>query len=350
MGVFIFLFSVLFFLYITTINDQKTSKSRSVQTIICTILLVCIQGFRHEIIGIDSHYSYLPFFDFVSSGFSNLFDYSDVLYGFESGFVIFTKFVKSLVDDAQVYVLICSIISIVPISNLIYKHADNIPFAFIVYSSFLLYHFGFSGIRQSLAIGMSAIAFDYVIRKKLVGFILIVLFASTFHSSAILFLISYPVYHYLRLSPKRMVIIVFLFIVMLFFFDSIVSYLTELVFGGEKYMDQTDDSSAPSYNLMILLAAILAFSYASKDSRLVPLRSMILMTVLFQSLGLLSSSASRMAYYYIPYISIALPTVTKSFKSRSIIEPVLIFLFIAFFFYNNAGGYLEVIPYKFFWQ
>lgn len=350
MGVFIFLFSVLFILYFATINDQKASKSRIIQTIICTVLLVCIQGLRHEIIGVDSYNAYRPFFDSVSGGFSNLFDYSDVTFGFESGFVVFTKIVKSLVDDAQVYVLICSIISIVPISNLIYKYSDNIPFAFIVYSSFIVYHFGFSGIRQAMAIGMSAVAFEYVIRKKLVGFIIVVLIASTFHSSAILFLISYPVYHYLRLSPQRMVIVVCLFIVMLFFLDPIVSQLTELVFGGEKYMSKTGDDSGPSYNLMILLAAILAFSFTSKDSRMVPLRSMMLMTVLFQSLGLLSSSASRMAYYYMPYISIALPAMTKSFKLRMIIEPILLLLFIAFFFYTNASGYLEVIPYKFFWQ
>ena len=41
---------------------------------------------------------------------------------------------------------------------------------------------------------------------------------------------------------------------------------------------------------------------------------------------------------------------TKTMKDKGIAEVSLIAFFIAFFFYCNSGGYLEVIPYKFYWE
>ena len=54
MGIFILLFTLLFVLYLATANDQQTRKSRILQTTICCILLVGIQGLRHKNIGIDT--------------------------------------------------------------------------------------------------------------------------------------------------------------------------------------------------------------------------------------------------------------------------------------------------------
>lgn len=349
MGVFIFLFSLLFVLYLTAINNQQTRKSRIIQTAICTIILIGIQGLRHECVGIDSWNSYRPFFDSLPNQMGNLLDIQNVL-SFEPGFVVYTKIVKSILDNTQFYIILSSIISIVPISVLIYRYAKNIPFAFIIFSSFILYHFGFSGIRQAMAIGITAIAFEFIIEKKLVGFVITVIIASSLHVSSILFLIAYPLYHHLRLYPTRMILVGVLFIFFLFFLKNIVIGLTEIIFGGEKYMNKAMEDAIPSYNLMILLAAILFFSFLSNSEKIIPLRSMLLMCIIFQSLGLISSSASRMAYYFMPYIAIAIPMTTSTMKNRRIIETALIGFFVTFFFYCNAGGYLEVIPYKFFWE
>lgn len=350
MDVFIILFAILVILYFVTSNNQRSSQSRLYQTIFCTFLLICIQGLRHESIGIDSYNAYRPFFEYVMGGFNSLFNMFDIMYGFEPGFVLFTKFVKTLFDDTQTYIFICSVVSILPIAFLIYKYADNIPFAFIIFSCFILYHFGFSGIRQAIAIGVTVIAFECIVKKKLVMFIGLVLLASTIHKSALLFIIAYPLYHKLQLTPKVMFFVAIGFIVGLFFLKPIVLGLTEYIFGGEKYMHKAIEDTVPSYNLMILLACMLFFTYMTDDERILPLRSMLLMTVVFQSLGLLSNSASRMAYYFMPYLAIALPMTTSSMQLKKKLELFIIAFCIFFFFYSNGGGYLGVIPYKFCWE
>lgn len=350
MEVFILLFSILVVLYLATINHQNTTKGRRKQAVFCTILLVCIQGLRHASIGIDSANAYRPYFESVDGGFANLLNVVDLAHGFEPGFVFYTKLVKTLIDNTQVFIFISSLISIVPISYIIYKYAENIPFAFIIFAGFIIYHFGFSGIRQAMAVGITAIAFDCMVRKKLLWFIVIVVLAATIHTSAIMFLIAYPLYHYLHLSPARMLIVGIFFILFILNMRSIVVGLTGFIFGGERYMHKASELAIASYNLMFLLAVLLIFTFTSKDARIVPFRSMLLLATVFQSLGLISTTASRMAYYYMPYLSIALPMTTGTFKNKIIVELLIIAFFISFFFYCNSNGYLEVVPYKFFWE
>lgn len=338
------------FMSLASDGRRQTYNSRLVQTIFCTTVLVCLQGLRHETIGIDSYNAYRPFFEAVNAGISNIFNFEDAAYGFELGFILFTKLIKTLCDNTQFYIFVCSAISIIPIGYMIYKYADNIPFAFIIFSSFIVYHFGFSGVRQAVAVGITTISFEYVIQKKPIWFAVFVFLASVIHNSAILFLISYPLYHKLRLTPQMLFFVIIGFTLALFFLKPIVFGLTELIFGGEKYMHKAMEDAVPSYNLMILLAGFLFFTFLSKDSRLDPLRPLLLLTVVFQSLGLISTSASRMTYYFIPYLAVAIPITTSSMKIRKILEFVIASFFIFFFFYSNGGGYLDVVPYKFFWE
>lgn len=350
MGTLICLFSVLTVLYLGTINNQRKTNSRLIQTLFCFSLLVMIQGLRHSTIGIDSCNIYRPYFESVSYGLTNIFDFGEVPYGFEKGFVLFTKLVKTLFNNTQFYIFLCSIVSIAPIAYLIYKYADNIPLAFIVFSTLIVYHFGFSGIRQAMAIGITCVAFEFLLKKKPLPFIIVTLIAFYFHTSALLFLIAYPLYHYLKLTPVRLLFLGICFIIVLFFLQSFIVFLTDLIFGGEKYLDYIMKDTVPSYNLMILFTAILLFTFMVKNERITRLRVILLMAVVFQSLGLLSSAASRMAYYFIPYISLAIPITTNSTKLKIPLELSIILLMILFYIYCNASGYLDVIPYKFYWE
>ena len=53
----------------------------------------------------------------------------------------------------------------------------------------------FSGLRQAIAIGITALSFNFIKEKKPVQFILLVILASLFHKSAIVFLAMYPIYN-----------------------------------------------------------------------------------------------------------------------------------------------------------
>lgn len=351
MGVFIFMYAVFVGLYFLSFDWINAQKQRLYKTIICTTILVVIQGFRNETIGVDSYNVYRPYFDMLPGTLESLWDFSDTFANFEVGYCTLTKLIKLFTDDTQIYILICSILSIVPISYSIYKHSTNVVFSFIIFASFIVYHFGFSGIRQAIAIGLTVISYEFLLKQDKWKFVLCVLLASSFHTSAILFLIAYPCCHYLKISDTKMLILMFLFIGMLPFIKPLATMMVSLIFGGDKYVSYISKDVEPSYNLMILLFCLFLLSFISKDSRVVTLRIMIFIAVCFQSLGLLSNAATRIAYYFYIYLPIILPlSISTSKYRKSILNVALMAFMIFFYFYSNSSGYLDVIPYRFCWE
>lgn len=351
MGVFIFIYIAFVVIYLTT--KSKVNDKRLIQTILCFLLLWLIQGLRHSSVGIDSATSYIPYFESISVSWDSLFDFNDSFANFEIGYIVFNKLFKFFIStNPQLFILACSFISIAPIAWVIYKYSPNIIFSFWVFSSFQIYHFGFSGIRQTIAIGICTLAYNFIVQKKIPAFIALVLLASTFHTSAILFLPAYWIYHKLNMSPKMLFVYIIAIVFLMFTIKSVASTLVSLIFGGEQYLGALENSADPSYNLLIIFIIIFISTYISQNEELAKLRSFVLMTVAFQTLGIITTYATRIGYYYFVFFSLAIPYAieTSNLKSKGLIRGLLAVILAIFFFYVNGGGYLDVIPYKFFWE
>lgn len=351
MGVFIFIYIAFIGIYLITKN--KIGGKREIQAILCFLLLWLIQGLRHSSVGIDSATSYIPYFESLSVSWDSLFDFKDTFANYEIGYIVFNKLFKFFIStDPQLFILTCSFVSIAPIAWVIYKYSPNIIFSFWVYASFQIYHFGFSGIRQSIGIGICTLAYKFIVQKKIPAFTALVLLASTFHTSAILFLPAYWIYHKLNMSPKMLFVYIMLIAILMFTVRSVATTLVSFIFGGELYLNALIDDTVPSYNLLIAFLLILISTYISQNEELAKLRSFVLMTVAFQALGIISSHATRTGYYYFVFFSLAIPYAieTSNLNSKGFIRGLIAMILAIFFFYVNGGGYLDVIPYKFFWE
>ena len=62
----------------------------------------------------------------------------------------------------------------------------------------------FSAIRQGIAIGLIILSFEFIREKRIFAFLITVIIACTFHSTAIVGLVAYPAY-YFRISRKSAV-------------------------------------------------------------------------------------------------------------------------------------------------
>lgn len=353
MGVFIFLFIALVFIKIIT-NGIHEDKKRLFQAISCFLLLWLIQGLRHESIGIDSATSYRPYFDSIIPNWHSIFDFDNGFANFEIGFIILNRLFKTVISsNTQCFILFTSFLSIAPISFIIYKYSNNIIFSFWIFASLQIYYFGFSGIRQAIAISICCLSFHYIVKKQIPIFVSLVLLASTIHTSALLFLPAYWLYHKVNISSKMLCVSLIGIAFGVFSLRSIATTIVSLLFGGEKYLSALEIEGVPSYNLLIIFIVILLASYLSNDEKILKFRSFILVTVAFQSLGLITTYATRIGYYYYVFFPIIIPIIigTSPFiKEKKIIIGIACILFCLFFFHVNGNGYLDVIPYKFFWE
>ena len=115
---------------------------------------------------------------------------------FERGFIIYNKLVGFLGTDRQMFLFVTAAVSIVPIMYYLSKNSKNMLLSIIIYLGLPVFLLCFSGLRHAIAIGITSLSMIYIKEKSLVKFILLVLLASTFHFTAIVFLIAYPITSY----------------------------------------------------------------------------------------------------------------------------------------------------------
>lgn len=347
MEIFIWMYFLLFAIW--GISAAMPSRlSRKFSCFGSFLVLWLIQALRSIYTGTDLH-SYIPFFHRSSD---MAIGYNDQLH-FETGYQIYTQLISHYVTlDENVFLAITSFFVIAPISYVIYRFSSKPSLSFIIFASFLIYMFSFSGLRQAIALGLTTFSYIYIDKKKLIPFVLIVLLASTFHTSAILFLLAYPLCNYLNFTPRKYLMVGGIAIGCLFALKSIAIWLVELLFSEGKYVHYLEKETAGAYMLLIALLLLFLFTFYGKGDMLEHLRPLIFVGMIFQSLGLLSSSATRLAYYFYIFIFLALPAVSESRpKSEQQIFNLGIAAFMVFFFfYTTSEGTMGVVPYHFFWE
>lgn len=207
--------------------------------------------------------------------------------------------------------------------------------------------------RQVLAIAITAFSYKYIREKKPIPFILVTLLATTFHQSAILFLMAYPAYH-LRLNKKIRLLLTGVLPIIFFLRYPLFSALSKLL----------KDDAVPDNNnaltLFVIFTALYGFSVLySDDGESSGLCNLFWLACVCQAFGGVYSTAIRVGYYFMVYLILLLPENLTYMKEKLkdsnytyLIFSVVIFgAFCAFGLYSLYSTYWSIsYPYYFFWQ
>lgn len=344
MGIFIAMYIGLLLTWWISSQLPRKNASRFIW-VIGFLILWLIQALRYEYIGTDLKF-YIP--TFINDDWGK--------YSVESGYVAMNSLIHKFTNNPNILLAIVSFITLFPISYIFKKYSTNISLSYIIFASFIIYHFTFSGLRQAIAIGIIMYSYIYIDRHKIIPFLVCVVIASLFHVSSIVFVIFYPLCNCIKMSKHKFLFAVILGFVIVLALKPILEVLIPLIFGENKYMGYIEKDTVPAYNMIIIIFAIFLFTFiVNKPSKqLQNYRMAVFCAVMCQTLGLISMSATRIGFYFIPFIALAIPQTLSESKrltiNKSIITTCITAFMIFFFFYANAGGYLEVIPYKFFWE
>lgn len=134
---------------------------------------------------------------------NSLYDFlsvSDDVQAQEVGFCLLNWAVKSIFDDYNMLLFIIALIILVVKYDWYNRY---MPFPLVaLFVNFSSYLGDIFFIRQSLAIAITIFAFRYIVRKQLWLFISFVLIAGSMHTSAIIFIPAYWIYH-LQITAKN---------------------------------------------------------------------------------------------------------------------------------------------------
>lgn len=340
-------------LVVSILNRQNTQRQRLTQTIMSGFGLWLVLALRSPSCGVDLA-AYIRFFeqDFDRSFLDIFLSRNE---GLETGWLLYSKTVSLFTHDSQMLLAITAALTVWSVSWMIYKYASNITLAFIIYASFGLYYFSFSGIRQALALAITFYAAHFILEnRKLWVFGALVLLASAIHSSAIVFFVALIPLRF-KMTRRRGALVLIATLCVLPFLRAIVQYITPILFENryQHYEDEGGAIGLLSIYALLFISSLLISD--DKDRRYNFYRWMLLFSLAGQSLGLISTGAmTRIAFYFSIFYPLYIPEFLGRLKLKPeiklFIKAGLIIGFIAFFYLTNKGGYLNVIPYHFFWE
>lgn len=334
---------------------ENTNLKRSISlffAIASFFLMIFLISYRSSY---GDTYLYIKTFDNVSN------DLADIKPIIESksdskGFYILQILFKCFIsDNYTVWFAFLAIFSAGAIIKVYYEHSINFTMSAFLFVTSGAFTWFMNGTRQFLAVCLILYGFNYLVKRKTVRFILIVLIATTIHASAILWI---PIYFIVILKPwsKGIWLCVFATVLVIFFLDQFTSILDDSLQGtmyegvgsmmnGYVMEDGTVDDGVNPIRLFIsAVPAAIAFwrkkQVAEYEDRVINICiNLSVVGTCIYLLGIFTSGimVGRLPIYFTLTNYILLPWLidkTLDNNSKSFIKIMCYLLYFLYFYYS----------------
>ncbi|WP_415967649.1 EpsG family protein [Faecalitalea cylindroides] len=331
------------------LNINKSQRDKITITIFFLgyLLLLCLRDID---VGIDTKQYYKYFTSIQNLSFSHALLYSD----FEIGFAFLSKII-SFFGDFRLYLIIISLIVIMPVLYLYKNEAKGAMFCVSFFLISLLFEMFFSGMRQSIAIAVAVPAYYCAKNKNILRFILIICVAMLFHKSSVILFVLYPLMN-LKFTKKWLWIIIPSLIIIYFNRDILFQFVLSIAGPEYSYKYSYLTGTSGQVGLLLLFILLLIYSFVILDEKKatpieIGLRNILLLSVCIQMFAPLNPTISRINYYFILFIPVAITRINNcckiQWKQIMYIAIVIMPIFFTFYFFCMKTDSLEVFKYSF---
>lgn len=214
-----------------------------------------------------------------------------------------------------------------------------------------IYVGSFSGIRQHFAMAIIACSLSFILEKRWFFALLVILIATSVHTSAIIFL-PFAFWGFVPNSPKLMTMMYALVCVVLFIKNSIVQNISDLFFEIENfqiYQSYAEEEENASFGLGFIVSLIpfvlsLIYMFTSSNNSNI-FKIVALATISFVLLPITTTIhlSVRMAYYFEIFSIISIPYAFSIIENKSIRIPFtsLYALYLVYSYYQYFHGELR---------
>ena len=354
--------------------DQK--QARMVTCIVCAVMMFLVMGFRSRELGMyDVERVYYPMFKEVQKlTFAGIFKRFPLIRG--NFLQLFTKVFTLVSTDYNWWIFVTSVPTLASLAYVTYKRGVSkfaCAFSLFLYMGLRLYGTNFYLIRHSFAMALLLLAFDAMLDKKLVKFLVFVLLATLFHSTALIFIVAYPLSK-IKISMKQFV----MFFAGFFFVTYLSRSLLNSIFytlGSDVYYRNYASKSGFRSNIFILVALalfllamalskydfvmtrghkndILSVSEARLDETLNPALcastvNMLEIAVFFMGMSLIISEFQRIGFFFLAVSTVGLSNLIDAQKDKTIRMGLYLVIFAGLvMFMSNALVPEMLAPYK----
>lgn len=328
---------------------DKTGKRKiNIWVIIAMASLILVSGFRHRV-GTD----YQNYVDIYNLNVKS----SSIVFEGEFALSIIIKLATYISENPQVFFMITSIIINVMLVIALVKYSENYKMSMYLYITTFTYYSTMNGLRQFIAAMIMFLAFKQLMNRRFIKYLLCVLLATTFHTSALLFI---PIYFivYRRIDSLANLIILTLAIIAFIFYKDFIEILFEFLqysrFAHYKEVFMESDGANPLRLLVYSIPIILAYMgrevgrYRIGDKYDV-IANLSFLGCIFMFLAMRHKYFARVSMYFEVYYLILIPYIPVIFskKSQKIVIAGIIFGYLAFSTLLLLRGEAWIYPYKY---
>lgn len=204
--------------------------------------------------------------------------------------------------NAQFWLAAVAIFYNIAIGVFVYRESNNPLISIIAFISLTYFEFSLSGLRQTIAMGFIVLSYFSLKYKRLKEFLILVLIASLFHKSALIFLIVYPIAHF-KVGKTHLAIAI---VALALFFsgqsyirDFLMKYLEDTQYEG--YIDRTVGLTFSGFiiQLAIFIFCLLYYSaVVEKHKHANVLYNLAFLGLIFQLFSSMIAEIFRVSMYF----------------------------------------------------
>ena len=214
------------------IMPQKGPKRKN-YIILMTVLHTCLCGFRYMFITGDLHKYYYVFLNSGKYGWFSAELWAD---GRNFGFYIFNKIIYHLSSgDFQVLLFTISAIVHLALGYVVYRYSSRPWFSYLIWNCVSFFLFGFSAIKQALAMALVMLSFIGIAEKQLGFYLTMMALAGAIHMPALVFLPAYWLCT-IKIKPYTIMLYVLLGIVLYVFKNQFVTFIRTFYYEDDEIM------------------------------------------------------------------------------------------------------------------
>lgn len=341
-------------IYAILFLNKSNYKSKKHFCILTSINWIIISGLRHITIGADTYVYKVYMFDKVVHS-----DWNQILSNFlgiylrgeigkDPGYTIFQKIIQIFTVNYQIYLIIIAIIFTISLGMWIYKNSNEPFISFLLYSVLFYSFYAITGHRQTIATALGVLfGYEFIKKRKILPFIVLVLIAFTVHKSIIAF---FPFYFLAnnKITKKYLIFILASFPIIFIFRFELIRIIVSLV-GYEQYMFQYEGAGTWTFTTLLLMVFVVTIwkhkIILSSNPQAVHYINALILAIVFVPLTFINPSLMRLVQYYSIFLILLIPEIILSFnrRERVIVYYIATGLLLALFIRNNP-------QYLFFWQ
>lgn len=341
---FIFFFFLVFYVLILEKVYSKPKKKKYFYYAVFLLFFI-MAGMRGITVGGDLK-RYLPeYYEIIGAPFGLL-----TYYGHhEIGYLIYIKILSLISPTDRSFLIGTSFASLIGPIYMFFKYSKKASVSVLIYYAMGYYTNTYNNVRQSIALSIIFIILPFLINRDLKKYIIGVLVATSFHYSALVMLVVYPLYTQ-NISAKRIFIYASsVFLGVAAFGYTLLTYVTEIIskFDPEEFDEEAEGGGYGLFFFYFLIfVAISAFYVMKRRIMTEDQQKMMSMLILFQIFAMtiqftapiFHSMVRATLYFFIPVATLAVPLVYSMIRSQ-MLKAAFYSLVFVFAIYYMIGVY-----------